>query len=153
MTAKPENTVTVTPEMVEAALAEMSTPEAIARFDAMTDDDIAAQIADNPDAAPELDDAWFERARLVQPLKGRRRVTATAVRFDDAKMWVELDDGRTLGVPLAWFPRLLHGSPANREQVSISSSGLHWEELDEDISIAGLMAGYRDMTKPGRQAA
>ena len=56
-------------------------------------------------------------------------------------MWVELSDGRTLGVPLAWFPRLLHGTPAQREQVMTSSRGLHWEELDEDVSIAGLLAG------------
>ncbi len=153
MTAKPEDTVTVTPEMVEAAIAEMNTPEALARFDAMTDEDIAVQIASNPDAAPELDNAWFEHARLVIPLKSKAAMTATAVRFDDAQMWVELEDGRTLGIPLAWFPRLLHGSPAARAQVSISPSGLHWEELDEDISIAGLIAGRGDMTKPRKQAA
>ncbi len=80
-------------------------------------------------------------------------VRATEVRFDDAQMWVELEDGRTLGIPLAWYPRLLHGSPAARAQVSISASGLHWEELDEDISIAGLIAGRGDMTKPRKQAA
>ena len=68
-------------------------------------------------------------------------VRATAVRFDEAMMWVDLDDGRTLGIPLAWFPRLLHGTPQQREKVRISASGLHWEELDEDISIAGLIAG------------
>jgi hypothetical protein len=72
MTKKFENTVVVTPESLKAAIAAMSTPEALARYDAMTDEDIAAQIASNPDAAPELDDAWFERARLVTPLKGRR---------------------------------------------------------------------------------
>lgn len=72
MTKKYENTVIVTPESLKAAIALMSTPEALARYDAMTDEDIAAQIAGNPDAAPELDDAWFERARLVTPLKGRR---------------------------------------------------------------------------------
>ena len=72
MTKKFENTVIVTPESLKAAIAAMSTPEALARYDAMTDEDIAALIASNPDAAPELDDAWFERARLVTPLKGRR---------------------------------------------------------------------------------
>ena len=71
---------------------------------------------------------------------------ATAVRFDDTQMWVELDDGRTLGIPLAWFPRLLRGAPDQRAQVTISSSGLHWEELDEDVSIAGLIAGRGDQT-------
>lgn len=68
---KRENTVIVTPERLAAARAWM-TPERLAAFDAMTDEDIAAQIASNPDAAPELDDAWFERARLVIPLKGRK---------------------------------------------------------------------------------
>ena len=79
-------------------------------------------------------------------------VRAKAVRFDQDSMWVELSDGRTLGVPLAWFPRLLHGSAEQREQVSISSRGLHWEALDEDISIAGLLAGRGDQTR-SRKAA
>lgn len=74
-------------------------------------------------------------------------VRAKSVRFDQDSMWVELSDGRTLGVPLAWFPRLLHGSAEQREQVSISSRGLHWEALDEDISIAGLLAGRSDQTR------
>ncbi len=56
-------------------------------------------------------------------------------------MWVDLSDGRTLGVPLAWFPRLLSATPEQREQIRISSRGLHWEALDEDISIAGLLVG------------
>ena len=72
---------------------------------------------------------------------------AGSVRFDQDSMWVELSDGRTLGVPLAWFPRLLHGSVEQREQVSVSSRGLHWEELDEDISIDGLLAGHGDQTR------
>jgi len=79
-------------------------------------------------------------------------VRASAVRFDQDSMWVELSDGRTLGVPLAWFPRLLHGSAEQRDQVSISSRGLHWEELDEDISIDGLLAGRGDQTR-SRSAA
>ncbi len=66
------------------------------------------------------------------------------VRFDLDNMWVELADGRTLGVPLAWFPRLLEATPEQREQVRISSRGLHWEVLDEDLSIAGLLAGQSE---------
>ncbi|MDP2409435.1 MAG: DUF2442 domain-containing protein [Pseudolabrys sp.] len=73
-------------------------------------------------------------------------ISATAVRFDEHSMWVDLTDGRTLGVPLAWFPRLLSATPAQRDQVEISRVGLHWEELDEDISIAGLIAGRGDVT-------
>jgi hypothetical protein len=80
-------------------------------------------------------------------------ISATAVRFDDHTMWVELTDGRTLGVPLAWFPRLLHATPAEREQVELSRTGLHWEHLDEDISFAGLLAGFGDVTRRGDRAA
>lgn len=75
-----------------------------------------------------------------------------AVRFDEDSFWVDLDDGRTLGVPLAWFPRLLHATPEQRAKVELSRSGLHWEEIDEDISIAGLLAGRGDATG-ARQAA
>jgi len=76
-----------------------------------------------------------------------------SVRFDEYSFWVELEDGRTLGIPLAWFPRLLHGTPAQREAVELSRAGLHWEELDEDISIAGLLAGRGDMTRSRAVAA
>ena len=72
MTGKSENTVRVSHEQALAAAKAWATPENLARFDALTDDDIAAQIASNPDAAPELTDAWFENARLVIPLKSRR---------------------------------------------------------------------------------
>jgi hypothetical protein len=73
-------------------------------------------------------------------------VKATRVHFDQDCMWVDLSDGRAIGVPLAWFPRLLHSTVEQREQFRISSRGLHWESLDEDISIAGLLAGYGDQT-------
>jgi hypothetical protein len=59
-------------------------------------------------------------------------------------MWVDLSDGRILAVPLAWFPKLLRASEEQRQQVRFSSRGLHWEGLDEDISIAGLLAGVGD---------
>lgn len=78
---------------------------------------------------------------------------AKAVRFDDHSMWVDLEDGRTLGIPLAWYPRLLHGTPSAREQVMISVTGLHWDELDEDISIAGLLAGRGDQSVTRKAAA
>ena len=68
-------------------------------------------------------------------------------------MWVHLSDGRELGVPLAWFPRLLHASPEQRLQVRISSRGLHWETLDEDISVAGLLAGLGDQTRSAAAVA
>lgn len=77
----------------------------------------------------------------------------TAVRFDDARMWVDLKDDRTLGIPLAWFPRLLHASADQRGDFFLSPDGIHWDELDEDISIAGLLAGRGDMIKRRSQAA
>lgn len=76
-----------------------------------------------------------------------------AVRFDEDNFWVDLADGRTLGIPLAWFPRLLHGSPEQRAKVEMSRAGLHWEELDEDISVAGLIAGRGDQTRARKTAA
>ncbi len=75
-------------------------------------------------------------------------VKASTVRFDQDSMGVDLSDGRVLGVPLAWFPRLLHGSPEQREQVEVSSRGLHWDALDEDISIESLLRGKGDQTRP-----
>jgi hypothetical protein len=67
-------------------------------------------------------------------------ISATDVRFDEDTMWVSLADGRTLGVPLAWFPRLMAASPEDLARVEISPFGLHWEALDEDVSVPALMA-------------
>jgi hypothetical protein len=73
--------------------------------------------------------------------------SAKSVWFDDDSMWVDLSDGRVIAVPLAWFPRLLHATPQQREQVEFSSQGIHWESIDEDISVAGLLAGVGDETR------
>jgi hypothetical protein len=80
-------------------------------------------------------------------------ISPTSVRFDEHTMWVELADGRTLGVPLAWFPRLLCATPAEREQVELGRVGLHWEALDEDISIAGLLLGRAAVTRSREHTA
>ena len=66
-------------------------------------------------------------------------IGATAVRFDDNSMWVDLSDGRTLGVSYAWFPQLLNATSKQREAVEIGRFGLHWDEIDEDISIASIV--------------
>ena len=73
--------------------------------------------------------------------------SAKSVRFDENSMWVDLSDGRVIAVPLAWFPRLLHATPEQRQRVEISLKGLHWDELDEDISVAGLLAGVGDASR------
>jgi hypothetical protein len=78
---------------------------------------------------------------------------ATRVHFDADSLWVDLADGRIIGIPLAWFPRLLRATPAEREQVRISTRGLHWDALDEDISIAGLLAGLADQTNRDKSFA
>ncbi|HTU90830.1 MAG TPA: DUF2442 domain-containing protein [Gemmataceae bacterium] len=86
-------------------------------------------------------------ARSKKPKLPRSYVPATAlakaVEFDDVQMWVTFTDGRVLGVPLVWFPALQKATPAQRKQYEIGGGGisLHWPELDEDLSIAGLMAG------------
>jgi hypothetical protein len=82
-------------------------------------------------------------------------ILARSLRFDDHVMWVELSDGRVLGIPLAWFPRLLNATPAQRDAYAISGGGLglHWDELDEDISVPGLLAGQGDRTHPLNSAA
>jgi hypothetical protein len=74
---------------------------------------------------------------------------ARTLRFDGDTMWVELADGRQLGVPLAYFPRLLHASPVERKKYIISGggTGLHWDDLDEDISVAALLLGVGDRTR------
>lgn len=74
---------------------------------------------------------------------------AREVRFDEDTMWVDLADGRTLGVPLAYFPRLLSASPTERAKYVISGggTGLHWDDLDEDISVPALLLGIGDRTR------
>ncbi|WP_462268315.1 DUF2442 domain-containing protein [Desulfobacter sp.] len=75
--------------------------------------------------------------------------------FDSDNMWVELTDGRQLSVPLAYFPRLLNASQTQRADYLISGgdTGLHWEELDEDISVKGLLLGIADRTQSARKAS
>lgn len=74
--------------------------------------------------------------------------SAQKIWFDNENMWVRLSDGRQLSVPLTYFPRLLKAAPEQREKVELSGggTGLHWEEIDEDISVPGLLLGYKDRT-------
>ena len=85
------------------------------------------------------------------------RPLARKIYFDPDNLWVELADGRKLSVPLAFFPRLLNASPLQREAYEISGggTGLHWDEIDEDISVKHLLMGIGDRTHsvasaPGR---
>ncbi len=71
--------------------------------------------------------------------------TTMAARVDvnDEALCVELTDGRTITVPLAWFPRLSHGTPEERNhwRLIADGRGIHWPDLDEDISVENLLAG------------
>ena len=70
---------------------------------------------------------------------------ALEVVFSEDAMTVALDDGRSVSVPLAWYPRLLAGSPAERQRFELigDGEGIHWPDLDEDISVESILAGRR----------
>jgi len=78
---------------------------------------------------------------------------AKNVRFDNDTMWVDLADGRQLGVPLAYFPRLLNATPSQRTEYIISGggTGIHWDDLDEDISVPALLMGVGDRTRDAKR--
>ncbi len=72
-----------------------------------------------------------------------RSAYAERVRVTDDALSVELSDGRTLSVPLIWYPRLVHGTSAERAKWQLigRGAGVHWPDLDEDVSVEGLLAG------------
>jgi hypothetical protein len=72
-----------------------------------------------------------------------REALATHVEVGEDTLSVELADGRTIAAPLAWYPRLAHGAAKEREQWRLlgGGRGIHWPALDEDISVATLLAG------------
>ena len=67
----------------------------------------------------------------------------TTVSSTDIQLTVELEDGRSISVPLAWYPRLLHASQSDRDdwQVAGGGFGIHWPAIDEDLSVEGLLRG------------
>jgi hypothetical protein len=71
------------------------------------------------------------------------RPLAVDVRTTEDTLTVDLSDGRTISVPLGWYPRLEHASPGERADWRLigKGQGIHWEKLDEDISVEGLLAG------------
>ena len=68
---------------------------------------------------------------------------ASKLFFDDDNLWLILKDGRQLSIPLVYFPRLLNATLEQRLKYEISGGGicLHWDELDEDISVPSLLTG------------
>lgn len=70
-------------------------------------------------------------------------VRAEKVAISDASLTVDLSDGRSISVPFGWYPRLLHGTPAERKNWRLmgNNEGLNWPDLDEDISVENLLLG------------
>lgn len=70
---------------------------------------------------------------------------AKEVRCSDDELTVLLADGRAISVPLAWYPRLLHASPSERANFELlgEGQGIHWPDIDEDLSVEGLLRGSR----------
>jgi Protein of unknown function (DUF2442) len=77
---------------------------------------------------------------ISEPKAGERIV---GVDVDDDILTVHLADGRSVSVPLAWYPRLLHATPAQRRQWQVAGAGfgIHWPEIDEDLSVQGILHG------------
>jgi hypothetical protein len=75
---------------------------------------------------------------------------AQSAKVSDEALTVDLVDGRTIIVPLVWFPRLWHGRPEERDHFEIFGDGtyIHWPDLDEDLTIAGLLAGRQSGESP-----
>jgi hypothetical protein len=67
------------------------------------------------------------------------------VECSEDSLIVHLDDGRSISIPIAWYPRLLHGTLAERNKYELigDGEGIHWPDLDEDLSVEGLLAGRR----------
>jgi hypothetical protein len=80
---------------------------------------------------------------------------ATGISFSEDFFRVALDDGSEISVPLAWFPRLLHGTPEQRRHWELIGlgQGIHWPDLDEDISVEGILAGRGDQTRARKAVA
>ena len=72
---------------------------------------------------------------------------AVQVQVTKEALVVDLFDGRSVSVPLVWYPRLVHASPEERNQFRLigSGEGIHWDLLDEDISVEGIVAGRRSL--------
>jgi len=74
----------------------------------------------------------------------------SSVSVTDDTLTVDLEDGRTISVPISWYPRLAHGMPEERAHFQISSAGygIHWPDLDEDIGVEGLVLGRKSTENP-----
>ena len=74
----------------------------------------------------------------------------SAVSFDSERLIVDLMDGRTIAVPLAWYPRLLEATPEQRSEWEVAGAGygIHWPQIDEDLSVEGLLGALLRLVRP-----
>lgn len=72
-------------------------------------------------------------------------IRPVSVSFTETSLIVELADGRSIATPLAWYPRLAMATQQQRQNVELGRVGVHWPDLDEDLSIAGMLAGHRSV--------
>ena len=84
-----------------------------------------------------------------------REALAQSLTVSDEALVVDLADGRTITVPLAWFPRLAHGTATERAnwRLIAGGEGIHWPDLDEDLSVESLLAGRRSGRDSGVSSA
>ena len=90
-----------------------------------------------------------KQGRTARPKKKLGSPLAVAVTIDSKRLTVLLADGRSLSVPLDWFPRLFKATDTERDDWRLIGGGvgIHWELLDEDLSVAGLIAGRRGIER------
>ena len=75
--------------------------------------------------------------------KPREEDRPVSVHINDGMLRVQLQDGREIATPLEWYPVLMEAAPEQQSNVALSLSGIYWPELDEDLSIAGMLRGIR----------
>jgi hypothetical protein len=75
--------------------------------------------------------------------KPREEDRPVGVSVEDGKLHVQLQDGREITTPLEWYPSLMNATPEQQANVELSLSSIHWPDLDEDLSIAGMLRGIR----------
>jgi len=77
-------------------------------------------------------------------------VRAIRVTVTEDTLAVDLEDGRSIAVPIGWYPRLAYGTPEERANFKISGAGygIHWPDLDEDIGVEGLLLGKKSLENP-----
>ncbi len=80
---------------------------------------------------------------MQTPVASTAEQRPVSARIQDALLYVTLSDGRVIATPLEWYPRLQQATHEQQQHVTFSISGVHWPDLDEDLSVAGMLAGRR----------